>query len=245
LSWTFPQENRDMPTSSEEQIRLLSMVDLLEPLSREELEEFARRCLDTHVGRGESLYVPQERGERLFILKSGRVQVYEVGPEGREITLSVVEGGNILGEMVLTGQLSSGVYVRALEPSVLCSLRQRDLERLILGNPEVGLRLVRLLSERLRLAETRLAEFTHKNVAARLANQILRFVQSEGVVTREGHYRIPTRYTHQQLGTMIGAGRVAVSRAFADLREAGAVELRNRYIHVVDLEALRRAAGVG
>jgi CRP/FNR family cyclic AMP-dependent transcriptional regulator len=231
-----------MPTSSEEQIRLLSMVDLLEPLSREELEEFARRCLDTHVGRGESLYVPQERGERLFILKSGRVQVYEVGPEGREITLSVVEGGNLLGEMALTGQRSSGVYVRALEPSVLCSLRQRDLERLILGNPELGLR---LLSKQLRLAETRLAEFTHKDVPARLANQILRFVESESVVTREGHYRIPTRYTHQQLGTMIGAGRVAVSRAFAGLREAGAVELRNKYVHVVDLEALRRAAGVG
>lgn len=41
---------------------------------------------------------------------------------------------------------------------------------------------------------------------------------------------------------MVGAGRVAVSRAFAGLKEAGAVEQRSRRIHVVDLEALEHAA---
>ncbi len=44
---------------------------------------------------------------------------------------------------------------------------------------------------------------------------------------------------------MIGSGRVAVSQAFTSVREAGAVELRRRHIHVVDLEALKRAAEAG
>ncbi len=58
----------------------------------------------------------------------------------------------------------------------------------------------------------------------------------------EGQYKIPTRYTHERLGTMVGAGRVAISRAFAGLKETGAVEQRNRRIHVVDLDALERTA---
>ena len=65
------------------------------------------------------------------------------------------------------------------------------------------------------------------------------------MATGEGRYDIPTRYAHERIGVMIGAGRVAVSRAFAGLREAGAVEQRNRLIHVLDLEALERAAETG
>jgi CRP-like cAMP-binding protein len=58
----------------------------------------------------------------------------------------------------------------------------------------------------------------------------------------KGQYKIPTRYTHERLGTMVGAGRVAISRAFARLKETGAVEQRSRQIHIVDMDALERAA---
>jgi DNA-binding GntR family transcriptional regulator len=77
---------------------------------------------------------------------------------------------------------------------------------------------------------------------ARLASQILRLLESEGVVTGEGRYRIPTRYTHEQLATMIGSKRVPVTRAFRKLEEAGAVELKARHVYVIDHEALKRAA---
>jgi CRP/FNR family transcriptional regulator len=144
--------------------------------------------------------------------------------------------------MALTGQRLSGVYARALEPSVFCSLKSADLERIILGHPEVGLRLVRRLSEQLREAELRLSELVNKDVRARLASLILRLTEREGVVTKEG-VMVPTRYTHERLGTMIGAKRVAVTRAFNQLRQAEAVELKRRYIHIKDKDALKRIAG--
>jgi CRP/FNR family transcriptional regulator len=227
----------------DQQLRLLSMVDILEPLSREELKDLSQRAPDTHLQEGETFPKPQEEGERLYVLKKGRAQIYEVTPEGEETTLSVVEAGNIFGEMVLTGQSFSGVYVRALEPSVVCSLKRADLERIILSHPEVGLRLARRLSERLREVEIRLAEFASKDVLARLASLILRLVDREGVVTREG-VMVPTRYTHERFGTMIGAKRVAVSRAFKLLRQTGAVETSRRHILIKDTEALKRIARV-
>jgi CRP/FNR family cyclic AMP-dependent transcriptional regulator len=224
-----------------EQVRLLSMVEVFEALSPEELKELGRRAPDSFLNQGEVFLMPYEEGERLFVLKKGRAQVYEMDSNGEEITLSVVEGGNIFGEMSLTGQRLSGMYARALKPSVVCSLKRADIERIILSHPEVGLRLVRRLSERLRETEIRLAEVINKTVLARLASLILRIADREGVVTKEG-IMVPTRYTHERIGTMIAAKRVAVTRAFNHLRQAEAVKVERRHIRITDLEALKRIA---
>jgi CRP/FNR family transcriptional regulator, cyclic AMP receptor protein len=226
-----------MPMSLEEQIHLLSMVDILAPLSDEEMEDLAKRTPDTFLEHGDVLYTPQEGIERLFILKKGRVQLYEVA-RGNEITLSVVEGGNVFGEMALTGQSLSGVYVRAIAPSTVVSLRREELEGLIMNKPEVGLRLVRELAQKLHASEARYAGVIGKDVPARLATLILTLVDSEGVEISES-YLIPTHYTHDQLASMIGCRRVAVTRAFRKLEGAGAVQLKERRIIVKDHEVLK------
>ena len=175
------------------------------------------------------------------MLKEGRVQLYVEVPNGGEVTLSVVEGGSIFGELALGDQRSAEVCARALEPSLVCSLKTEGVQQLIESNPRVGIAMVRLLSERLREAEVRLAELAHLQVPARLANLILRLSTSEGIMSREG-IRIETPYTHRQLGTMIGARREAVTRAMNELRDDGAIELVRRRIHIKDHVALERAA---
>jgi CRP-like cAMP-binding protein len=117
-----------------------------------------------------------------------------------------------------------------------------DLRELILKHPEVGLRMVDLLGERLSVQESRMADIALKDVRARLASLVLRLVGSEGVMTDGGRIRIPTLYTHQQLGSMIGANREAVTNAFAGLQVDGGVELIRRRIYITDVEALRREA---
>ena len=91
--------------------------------------------------------------------------------------------------------------------------------------------------------ENRLEDMSFKEMPARLASLILQLLESEGVKTEEGYYKISTHYSHEQLATMLNAHRVSVSRAYASLKETGALELRNRLIHVKDVEALGRAAG--
>jgi len=230
-----------MPLSLEEKVKLLSMVDVFESLVREELEEVARQACDTHLEQGEVMRKPLEEGdEELYVLKEGRVQLYVALPNAGEVTLSV-EGGSIFGELALTVQRSEEVYARALVPSLVCSLKTKDVQQLIESNPRVGLAMVRLLSERLREAEVRLAELAHQRVPARLANLILRLSTNEGIMCREG-IKIPTTYTHQQLGTMIGAEREAVTRALTKLREERAIEVMGRRIHIKDREVLEQAA---
>jgi CRP/FNR family cyclic AMP-dependent transcriptional regulator len=233
-----------MPMSLKEEIRLLSMVDILGPLSDEEMEDLAKRSPDTFLEQDDILYSPKNGTERLFILKKGRVQLYEIDQTGEEITLSVVEDGNVFGEMALTGQSLLGLYVRALTPSTVVSLRREELERLIMNNPEVGLRMIRDLAEKLHASRARYAGIIGKDVPARLATLILTLVDSEGVISSES-YRIPTHYTHDQLASMIGCKRVAVTRAFRKLEDGGALQLKERRIVVKDIDALKDLAEAG
>ena len=174
------------------------------------------------------------------MLLAGRAAVCEPGPRGHSLTLSVAEAGTVVGVAGLS-ERPRGLRIVATMPSLLGLMAFEAFEEVARRNPEVGLRLVRVLGERIGVLETRLADLAYRGVPARLAGAILRLVESEGVMGREGA-RLPTRYTHRQLGSMIGANREAVTRALGRLRRGGVIEVRERRIHVADIEALKRAA---
>jgi CRP-like cAMP-binding protein len=229
---------------TEERIKLLSLVDIFEPLSKQEIEYLAGQLPYAHREKGELFYGPEDQTEKLFLLQKGKVRIFRTTPDGRAFTLAVVESGTVFGEMALTGQQLEGAYAQAMEASDAAYMLHQDLERLVLEKPEVGLRIMQVLSERLRRYETRLEDVAMKDVRSRLAGIIVLLVESEGIRTGTG-CRIPSHYTHETLGTMIGTKRAAVTRAFAALQDEGVVELRRRLIHVTDLEALRRSAAHG
>jgi len=229
-----------MPTS-EERIRLLSLVDIFDPLSEKEIEQLNGQLSDVHLEAGEIFYTPQDESERLFVLWKGRVRIYNT-THMREFTLAMVDSGTVFGEMALTAQQIQGAYAQAMEASELSVMRRADLERLMLEKPEVGLQITHLLSERLRRYETRLEDITLKGIVARLASLLVLLLESEGVVTGDHSLKIPTHYTHQHLGTMVGANREAVTRAFGQLQDEGIVELRRRLIYIPDAEVLRGRA---
>jgi CRP/FNR family cyclic AMP-dependent transcriptional regulator len=208
----------------DERVRRLSQVSIFEPLSREEIERLDGQLTHVRLERGEILYTPEDRREHLCVLQKGRVREYKV-VDDRELTLVVLETGMVFGEMALTAVMS-----------------RKHLEHIMLDKPEVGVKIAHVLSERLRWYETRLEDITLKDVPARLASLILSLIESQGVVSTHNQLKIPTRFTHRELGTMIGVKREAVTRAFARLQDTGAVELRRRHIFVVNVEALRRLA---
>ncbi len=231
--------------NEEEQVELLSRVDIFEGLSKDEvteiLEDLLQRNAEINLSEGEVFYTPQQPDGKLFILKQGRVRIYKM-EASREFTLEVVDAGTVFGEVAFTPHALRNAYAEATEPSILLAMYRADVERLIQLKPQVGIRIISLLSERLHYYETRMEDVILKEVPGRLASLILFLVESEGV-KRPGEIGIPNRYTHEHLGTMIGANREAVTRAFGRLQDEGVIQLRRRLIYVQDVEALQRAAG--
>jgi CRP/FNR family transcriptional regulator len=228
--------NREGTPKETEQIQMLCGADFLESLSNEEKVELIRRNPEKHFRPREIFSTPYEEDERILVIKEGRVRIYQLGSEGQEQTLVELGDGT-----AFAAQRLQGAYAQAVEPTTILALSEEELQRVIEKNPEVAIQLIRVLARRVRLCDERLVDIALKEVPARVASLLLQLIEDEGMVTGEG-YKIPTRYTQERLGSMIGAKRVSVSRAFRNLKEAGAVELQGQNIHIKDVETLRRFA---
>ncbi len=79
-----------------------------------------------------------------------------MSPDGKEFTLDVVGPGQVFGEMSLTAQRLENAYVEAMDPSVVCAMKRNDLEWLVKEKPQVSLKVVSVLSERLSRTEDRI-----------------------------------------------------------------------------------------
>ncbi len=224
--------------------RLLAAVDILQPLSPEELERLALLSSSMRLEAGEAIALDGDR-ETLLLLASGSVRVHEPSSAGGlDLTFSMIEEGTVVAQTGFAVRLSRGLRVEALQPSRVLVLRWEDFEEVVLGNPRVAIKTIRLLSERLAVCEGRLSDLVRKEVPARLARLILSLSEHHGDVPG-GSGMIPTRYTHQQLASMVGSNREAITRALGSLRKAGAVEIRDRRIYVTDADELERFAETG
>ena len=223
--------------SEEHEVKLLSLVDVLEPLSEEELEEVSTRCPSFSLDAGQEFYGSPEHDGGLFLLEEGHVVIYKMTSSGKQIPFTVHSAGTVFPALRL-----QGLIARAIESSVLAFMSREDIEYFLRRKPQMGLRLMDLLAENLRLMDARISDVIHKRVYARLASLIAWLIDEEGIVAGSGDRVIPYHYTHEQLGTIIGARRVAVTLAFSALQDKGIVELRGRRVHVKDLNRLKRIA---
>ena len=225
----------------EERRRPLAEVDILTSLPPEEMEHLTLLSASVHLGAGETFSLDEERWA-LLLLASGRVRVHEPNTAGPGLTISMLEAPTVVTQTGFAARSSRAVVVEALEPSVLQVLEGEDFEDLVRRNPEVGVKTIRKLSQRLSTCEDRLSDLARKEVPARLASLILGLSEHQGIMMADCGCVIPTRYTHNRLASMVGSNREAVTRAFRKLRDAGAVEIRDRRIYVTEADSLERLA---
>src|ERR671921_112280 len=125
----------------QEEVELLSGVDIFEGLSQEEIREILHDLLhrnaEINLGAGEVFYTPRQPDGKLFVLKQGRVRIYKM--EGsREFTLEMVDAGTVFGEVAFTPHALRDAYAEATESSILLAMERADVERLIQQKPQVG-----------------------------------------------------------------------------------------------------------
>ena len=82
--------------SEEHEVKLLSLVDVLEPLSEEELEEVSTRCPSFSLDAGQEFYGSPEHDGGLFLLEEEHVVIYKMTSSGKQITCAVHSAGTVL-----------------------------------------------------------------------------------------------------------------------------------------------------
>jgi len=218
-----------------EKLKYLSTIEIFRDLSRGEIKEIIRQFTMTSCAAGKIFYMPGESGEVLFLLKKGRVQLYRLSPEGKKIVVATLGHGAIFGEMSLVGQGMYDTYAGAVDECILCVMSRPDVERLMREKPQVALRIVEALSNRLIQMERQLEEVAFKSIAARLASLLLRLSAESGSNEVAG-------YTHQDFAEMLGTYRETITQTLNDLRVNGLVQIERKKMILTDRAGLEDVA---
>lgn len=228
--------------ANETTIHCVTAGDIFARLNPAERAEIERLISYSVFPAGQIFHSPNEIGEQLFVLRSGRVRIYKLSPEGRALTLMVLEPVTIFGEMTLVGQWLHDTFAEAMSECVIGLIGRDTLRQILEAHPQVALAFMELMGQRLRAMENKLADIAFKNVAQRLASVLLNLA---GTPAGEGQPATPpmvVRYTHQQLAEMIGSYRETVTKAIGELREGGMIRIDDDAISLIDVEQLQRLA---
>ncbi len=207
-------------------------IDIFADLDQDEMEELDRMLVLITYKRGKTLYEPDERREVLFLLKTGRVNIYRLSPEGKKLVIASIGPGTFFGEMALVGQGMYDSFAEAVEDSTACVMTRSDVERLLLAKPKVALRFLEAVGQRLRDSEARLEEIAFKNARSRVASLLLRLYQERGAVD----------LSHQDLADRLGFSRETVTNVLDQFKADGLLETGRRKITIVKSDELEHIA---
>jgi CRP/FNR family transcriptional regulator, cyclic AMP receptor protein len=221
---------------------LLREVDLFAGLSLGELKEISRTLPMTTCQTGRLVTSPDVEDERLYIVKRGRVRLYRLTPDGKQLTLDILDKGRIVGRMSWLGQELTDVYAEAIEDAVICSFTPQELQRLIDRFPSIGLNIIRYLSDRLASSEREREVMAFRSVEQRLANRLLELADRFGK-PEQGGTAIDARLTHQELADMIGTSRETLATTISSLRERKVLQMENHRVVLIDMDGLRKLSG--
>lgn len=216
----------------------LNQIDLFQQLSAEELQAVDRLAVLHALPRGSLLLEPTRPEPVLYLLKRGYVRLYRTSPEGRQLTVSLLGPGNVFGELE---DLSTGTrhsFAEAVTDVLVCAMREEDLERLMRTYPEVAVRMVRILSSRLRELEDLLEALALSSVRTRLLHLLVKLAERFGIP--EGRLsRLDVGLSHQDLADMAGCSRETVTLTLRELVGRGLVRTGRRRLWV-DVDGARR-----
>lgn len=189
--------------------------------------------------RGRTLISEGERATDVFLILEGEAQVLLYSANGREVTIRLLQEGELFGELAALdaaprcATVVAGADLRALVVSRL------DFIACLEHTPGAQIWLTsRLVTEVRRLTE-RVFELSALNVQSRLHCELLRLARAQAPI--DGVVVISPAPTHAELANRIGTHREAVTRELRSLAQRDIVRTRRRALEFVNVTALEEA----
>ena len=216
---------------------ILRQTPYFADVSQSQLSAVARSAVERSYRRGDPVFLEGDSCEGLYVVKSGRVRVYKISPEGREQVLLVAGPGGTFNEVPVFDGGPNPASVEALEPTVLLLLPKTTLLAMVEAQPEIGRAFMRTFATRLRQLVGLVEELSFKTVTGRVARILLEQLPSSAGERGE---QAPRRLTQREIAAMAGTAREVAGRALKALEQQGAVRIERGRIVIVDPERLAR-----
>lgn len=215
---------------------LLSANPLFSGLVRGTLEKIAAICRQRHVSAREVLFLKGDASDGLYAIRRGLIRIGITDDRGQQLTMNLLGGGDVFGEIALLDGRSRTADAVAVEDTDMFFLPRGDFLGLLAREPAIALQLIELLCDRLRNVIERMEETTFLAAQARLARRIL---------TLAIDYGAEVRASQEELASLAGVTRETVNRQLQSWKRSGVVSLGRGRLVIHDIAAIRRLSKLG
>jgi CRP-like cAMP-binding protein len=221
---------------------LLKTKSVIGPLPDTVLSELIVRARTAKFAKGAAVYRRGDASDSLLIIVSGRIKIFNVATNAREIVLNVLGPGDLVGELgALDGQPRSA-DAAALEACEGLLFLRRDILPALESHPKAMLQVVVALSKKLRQLSA-MAEAGLLQMASKAASGLLVLANQHGRPV-DGGMLIDVRLSQRDLGNYIGLSRENTSRELGRLKDEGLIRIDGALITILDMNALREFAEI-
>lgn len=209
----------------------IEIVPIFSNLTYEEMMEVARITTEKTYEKGEMIYMAGDKGEKLYVIHTGKVKVTRFTESGKEQVIRVLGPGEFMGELSLFSPLPLTDNGETLSKTRVCMIDGEKLKELMKKYPTIAFKVMEELSSRLDKAEDLIENISLHGVEKRLASTLIRMANEKG--------EISLNMSKRDLASYIGMSQETLSRKLTAFQDMGIIKLiGHRRIILLDMDAL-------
>lgn len=216
----------------------LENFNMLSGLTAAEMVEVEHKTIMMNAKKGQFIYFPEDPSKSVFFLKEGRVKIGNTSEEGRENIKAILQPGEVFGELALAGEDKREDFAQALDNNVvICAMSLDDMEALMERNPNMTMKVTKLIGVRLRKMERRLRSLIFKDARTRIIDFIREMAEENGTPIGD-EVLIKHSLTHQDIANLTASSRQTVTTVFNELKSRNVINFERKRIMVRDVTQL-------
>lgn len=215
----------------------LRNIPLFEELEEEILGELSKAIIERKYEKNSKIYLQGDRSEGIYIIKNGQVIITMISEEGGEKILYLLGPGEIFGEIAIFDGKDRANTAQALTDCEIILIPSVKLESFLKSNPEIAIKLLKVISYRLRLSQMEIRDLALQDTVGRTIGTLLQLAKEHGCKSSEGT-EINLPINRQALASMIGTSRETLTRILFKLQEEKIIALNKKTIIILDEERL-------
>jgi CRP/FNR family transcriptional regulator len=216
----------------------LKQTPIFSDLSDEELDGIIPHVVKRRLKRNTVIFHENDPAAAFYLVKTGRVKIYKAGPDDREQVLAILGDGQIFGDVPAFDGGPYPATAATMADSEIYLIRSEDFQELVRRYPEVALKIIRVLGQRLRQSMELVRDLSFKQVPHRLAGLLLKLGSEYGGETEEG-LLIDLPLSRQELADIVGTSRETITRELKKMEREGMLKVERRLITIIDLDRLK------
>ncbi len=205
---------------------VLKQLNLFKTLPEQAIEYIGEHFAAKEYGKKEVILEPQDRN-KVFILKVGKVEIYQLTPEGKKIIIDILGPGDVFGDLGINEVAEQ--FIEATTDSFVCVMDKNEFFKMVSQHPPIANTLVKELFTKIVESEKQVAALASDNLLVKVKNLLLRLAKKHGEVT-DDRVIITTKFTHEQLADMIGISRPTMTELLNKFEYQGIIKRESKII---------------